>query len=323
MWAAEDIEAVFDQDPQRVCILQGPVAAKWSIVKDEPIKDLLGNINKALIQRLLERKYGGDKSAVPIIDYLAVQRRAIPKSLPCVARTETGDTIAFKFGSQLPESEAWFQILAGSELNWLFALVSSPTIIQGTSYVDNALRRILAPRAGQRVEVKYAGSLPLSVTVYGGARSYGEHIPTFKALSIVFSPKTKLIDLTLFEERRNVAVPLSLQFQYCPSQGFAPIHEIASGRNERIKKFYWKLWYGDDEVLPNIDIHETFVGPDAAIISSDVEQFCAVVGNQGESFKIARNDNVQAPMDYAIVTCWKVTSIPIPSLHLYIKLLIF
>jgi fatty acid synthase subunit beta len=55
--------------------------------------------------------------------------------------------------------------LAGSELNWLFALVSSPTVVQGTSYVDNALRRILVPRAGQKVVVKYAESLRLSVTV--------------------------------------------------------------------------------------------------------------------------------------------------------------
>ena len=309
MWAAEDIEAVFDQDPQRVCILQGPVAAKWSMVKDEPVKDLLGNINKALIQRLLERKYDGDKSAVPTIDYLAVQPKTVPKSLPGVTRTEAGNTVTFNFGSQLPETQIWFQTLAGLELNWLFALVSFPTIVQGTSYVDNALRRILAPRAGQKVVVKYAGSLPLSLTVYGAARSYGRHIPTFKALSIVFNPETKLIDLTLFEERQNAAVPLSLQFQYRPSQGFAPIHEIATGRNERIKKFYWKLWYGDDEELPDIDIHENFVGPEVAIKSSDVEQFCAIVGNQGESFKIARNNDVQAPMDYAIVTCWKVISI--------------
>jgi fatty acid synthase subunit beta len=104
-------------------------------------------------------------------------------------------------------------------------------------FLMNALCRILVPQAGQKVVVKYAGSLPLSVTVYGAAQSYGEHIATFKALNIVFNPETKLIDLTLFEEHQDVAVPLSqaLQFQYCPSQGFAPIHEIASGRNERIK----------------------------------------------------------------------------------------
>jgi fatty acid synthase subunit beta len=224
--------------------------------------------------------------------------------------------VTFKFGSKLPDTENWFRTLGGSELNWLFGLISSPTIVQGTSYVDNALRRILVPRAGQKVVVKYAGSLPLSVTVYGAARSYGERLPTFKALSIVFNPETKLIDLTLFEERRDVAVPLSLQFQYCPSQGYTPIHKIASGRNERIKQFYWKLWFkfGDNEVLPNIGIHENFVGPDTIINSSDVEQFCAVAGSHGESFKVARNDNVQAPMDFAIVTCRKVISIP--SLHI-------
>lgn len=58
------------------------------MVKDEPVKDLLGNINKALIQRLLEHEYGGDKSAVPTIDYLAVQSKAVPKLLPGVTRTE-------------------------------------------------------------------------------------------------------------------------------------------------------------------------------------------------------------------------------------------
>ena len=75
------------------------------------------------------------------------------------------------------------------------------------------------------------------MTIYVAARSYGEHIPTFKALSIVFNPETKLIDLTLFEEHQDVAIPLFLQFQYCPLQGFTPIHEIASGRNKHIKQF--------------------------------------------------------------------------------------
>jgi fatty acid synthase subunit alpha, fungi type/fatty acid synthase subunit beta, fungi type len=119
LWAAEDIEAVFDQDPQRICILQGPVAAEWSMVKDELVKDLLGSINKALIQR----KYGGDKSTIPILDYLAVQGKAVPASLPGVARTKIGNSVTFKFGSKLPETGDWFHsTLAGSELNWLLQL---------------------------------------------------------------------------------------------------------------------------------------------------------------------------------------------------------
>ena len=65
-----------------MCILQGPVAAKWTVVKDEPVKDLLSNINKMLIKRLLERKYGGDELAVPTVDYLAVAPRLLLVFLP-------------------------------------------------------------------------------------------------------------------------------------------------------------------------------------------------------------------------------------------------
>jgi fatty acid synthase subunit alpha len=65
------------------------------------VKDLLGNINKALIQRLLESKYGGDKSVVPTIDYLAVQSKAVPKTLPGVTRTEVGNLATFKFETRI------------------------------------------------------------------------------------------------------------------------------------------------------------------------------------------------------------------------------
>jgi fatty acid synthase subunit beta len=83
------------------------------------------------------------------------------------------------------------------------------------------------------------------------------------------------------------------------------IHEISAGRNNRIKQFYWKLWYGDNEALPEIDIREKFVGPEVTISADDIERFCAVVGNRDESFQTVRNGQVQAPqapMDFAIVT---------------------
>ncbi|KAJ7158521.1 fatty acid synthase [Mycena filopes] len=305
LWAAEDIEAVFDQDPQRVCILQGPMAVKHSKVKDEPIKDLLGNINSELVRRLLEFRYGGDESKVPTVDYLSAPPAAIP-AVPNLQRTEANGEVVYEFGTGLlPNKAAWLETLAGPELSWLRALAVSKIIVQGTSYIDNPMRRLLIARRDQKVVVGYEGASPVSVTVYGAARSYGEHKPAFKAVEIKFTAASKLIDVTLYEDRRDVSVPLSLQFEYKPSLGFAPIHEIATGRNTRIKEFYWKLWYGDDAVLPQIDIRETFHGPEVTIEAAAVEQFCAVVGNQGESFKTVRNDQVSAPMDFAIVTGWQ------------------
>lgn len=312
LWAAEDIEAVFDQDPERVCILQGPVAVKHSKVKDEPIKELLGNIKSSIIQRLLERRYSGDASKIPVVDYLS----SVPSSAPLpvgVTRSEGKNEVVYEISTKLPERFAWLEYLAGRQLSWLRALVASKTIVQGTSYIDNPLRRLLIPRAGQKIVVSYLNSIPSSVAIFGAARSYGGHNKDFKAVEIKFDATSQLIDVVIFEERRGVSVPLSLQFQYKPSMGFAPIHEIASGRNTRIKQFYWRLWYGDDASLPEIDVHETFVGPEVTIEASAVEQFCAVVGNQGESFKQIRTDTVSAPMDFAIVTGWHVQLILITT----------
>ena len=173
---------------------------------------------------------------------------------------------------------------------FLFAsrVMTSNIIVRGTSYIDNPLRRILVPRVGQKVVIKYTGSTPTSITVYGAARLFGDHIHGFKALEIIYKKETKFIDVTIFEERQGSSISLSLQFVYKPSQGFAPIHEIDTGRNERIKAFYWQLWYGDNEVLPTIDIWDKFVGPEVTILAEDVEQFCAVVGNQSAHFKTVR-----------------------------------
>ena len=138
------------------------IVAKWSIAKNELVKDLLGNINKTLIKRLLERKYGGDEPAAPTVDYLAVAPQATAGLPASVVRTESPGAV----------------------------LVTSNIIVQGTSYIDNPLHRILAPRTGQKIVVKYSGSTPASITVYGAARSYGNHIQGFKALEIIYKKAT-------------------------------------------------------------------------------------------------------------------------------------
>ena len=166
-------------------------------------------------------------------------------------------------------------------------------------FIENPIHRLLAPRHGQKVVVT-----PTSINVYGVARSYGRHIDGFKAVEVLYTASSRLIDITIFEERPDVSVPLSLHFEYKP-----PIHEIAEGRNERIKQFYLKLWYEDNEILPKIDIRDKFTGPENTVEASAVEVFCAIVGNQGESFKTVRNSDAKAPMDFVIVTGWQVSLI--------------
>lgn len=303
MWQAEDIDAVFDQDPQRVCILQGPVAVAQSKIKDEPIKDMFGNITKDLIKKLLDRYYDGDASKIPIIDYLA------PPPVPpttLVKSVKGKGSLTFHVPTSVPSANLWLENLAGPHLSWLRALLTSSTIVRGSSYVDNPIRRLLAPRTGQQVVIHLEGLAPVGIEVFGAIRSHGTRKENFKAVEVKYTPRTKAIDITIFEERRGAAVPLYMKFNYVPSLGSTPIHEVADGRNVRIKDFYWRLWFGDDETLPSIGVRETFYGSEVTITAEDVETFCNVVGNQSEAFKTARNEKVQAPMDFGIVTGWQV-----------------
>jgi fatty acid synthase subunit beta len=307
LWAAEDMDAVFDQDPQRVCILQGPMAVKHSTVADEPIKDMLGNIEGLLVQRILGKFYDGNESNVPSIDYIGAQPGKPKKGL--VSESVSGDVRTLKIGRSLPSVDDWLEVLAGPDVSWLRAALTSVNIVQGQGYLSNPFRRIFAPRAGQTVEVKSASGVIQSVVAYGSARSFGPHPTDFKALELTYDSSSRNISLVMNEERRGVSVPLKFRFVYKPDQGYAPIHEVVEGRNKAIKDFYWRLWFGDNEKLPELALDATFKSPEITVDAQAVQRFCDVVGNQGESFKAVRNEKILAPMDFAIVMGWQVSRI--------------
>lgn len=266
---------------------------------------MFGNITRDLIKKLLDRYYEGDTSRIPTIDYLA------PPPVPpatLVKSIKAKGSLTFHVPTSVPDTGLWLENLAGPHLSWLRALLTSSTIVRGSSYVDNPIRRLLAPRTGQKIIIRLEGATPIGIDIFGAMRSHGTQKEDFKAVEINYTPGTKAIDITIFEERRGVAVPLSMQFIYIPSLGSTPIHEVVDGRNMRIKDFYWRLWFGDNETLPSISVRQTFYGPKVTITAEDVETFCDVVGNQSEAFKTARNERVQAPMDFGIVTGWQARS---------------
>ncbi len=307
LWAAEDIDAVFDQDPQRVCILQGPVAVKHATVVDEPIKDMLGNVEDLLVQKLLHRYYDDQESNVPTVDYIGAKPASAVPSIPGVQSSSTNSSRTYSIGSAVPETSAWLENIAGPEVSWLRAALTCVNVVQGTQYISNPFKRLFAPRADQRVVITSVDGLITSVKVYGAARSYGPHPADFLALDLTFDKASRGIKLVIYEERKGSKIPLTFRFTYRPDQGFAPIHEVVDGRNQTIKEFYWKLWFGDNEALPSLDLRTTFTSEQIPVDAATVERFCAVVGNQGENFKAIRNDKVQAPMDFAIVTGWQVS----------------
>ncbi|KAM0752633.1 fatty acid synthase [Meredithblackwellia eburnea MCA 4105] len=176
LWQAEDIEAVFDQDPQRVCILQGPMAVKHCKTTQQTIGELLGGIEKSLADKLLAEYYGGDESKIPTTAYLAPEPTPADPALLqknhisyTVEPTADGTKHIYNINGTLPPTGEWLDTLAGPKLGWLQAFLSNVSITQGDQTVPNPVKRVLAPRHGQRVELTLAkDGQPLKLDVFGG-----------------------------------------------------------------------------------------------------------------------------------------------------------
>ena len=276
LWATEDIDAIFDQDPQRVVVLQGPVAVKHACVANRPIKAMLGGVEDHIVKKLLEKYHDNDESRVAYIDYIGSIPATINSTLASsygINVTSDKTSTTYMFGSSLPPVEEWLKTLAGPEVHWLRALLRSENIVRKSRYISNPIKRLFSPHVGQTVTAKYgAAGAPSGVLLRGAACSFGIHKPTFEAATVSYEAKASAIVVLVNEDCQDVAIPLEFTFTYHPGQGFAPIHEVTEGRNNRTKAFYWCLWFGQDQTLPDtIDHRDKLVGPEVMIDAAAIE----------------------------------------------------
>ncbi|KAJ2347619.1 fatty acid synthase alpha subunit Lsd1, partial [Coemansia sp. RSA 2671] len=162
LWQSEDLDGVVDQDPQRVVIQLGPVAARHATIVNEPVKDILDGVYHGHIAALLRRDYSGDATSVPVVDFIGAQPQ--PVSLPASVNVQSTDSARrYKLPDaldQLPDLDTWLDALAGPSYNWLRALLTAPVIVEGSSYMDNFFPRTLRPRHDQLVTVFEDGLQP-------------------------------------------------------------------------------------------------------------------------------------------------------------------
>ncbi|CUM64807.1 uncharacterized protein PRCAT00002420001 [Priceomyces carsonii] len=296
LWQSEDLEAVVDEDVQRTCILHGPVAAQFTNKVNEPIKDILDSIHNGHIRRLLEDSYDSDESSIPVVEYFGGSDPVDIKTLPHVNIERDQNKTIFKIGSALPSKEAWFDLIAGPKLDWMHAFISTQRIVQGSNHVSNPLHDILSP--SPNIVLEKSDGITLFEPLAGELRPIVE----IKMIG------KDTIQLNMIEYRTADAEPASLPFlfRYNPKDGFAPILEVMEGRNERIKEFYWKLWFGSKVPVDfNIDVTKPIQGEEITITGKAISEFTHAIGNKCEAFVSRPGKVTLAPMDFAIVIGWK------------------
>lgn len=303
LWQSENLDTVFDGDVQRTCILHGPVAAQFTNKIDEPIKDILDTIHDGHISKLLKDSYNGDASKIPVVEYFGGKSPEPVAEIPHVTVEQKGATTVYKVGSKVPSADEWLLVLAGSDLNWLFALISTERVVQGVNHVANPVTKILAPTANTIVEVtRSSDAKKISLAVH--ERIQGD----FKQVVEIKWNSANQIEMDLIEHRTADGKPVALPFlyEYRTEDGFAPIVEVMKDRNVRIKEFYWKLWFGHNVPVDlNIDVNEKIVGDAVTISGKDIAEFTHAIGNTCEAFIVRPGKQTLAPMDFAIVIGWK------------------
>lgn len=302
LWQSENLEAVVDEDVQRTCILHGPVATQFVTKVNEPISEILDSIHEGHIAKLLAEEYNGDESSIPVVEYFTSNASAKPTSVEGVTINESGDDVTYTIDSVVPNSEEWFQLLAGEKFNWRHAFVSSAIFVQGYNHVANPVKKVLAP--AKKTVVKISNVSDASKTVI----SLSQQIKGKLREVVRVSATGNKINMNLIESRTadGTAVPLELFYHYDPSDGFAPISEEMEGRNQRIKEFYWKVWFGTSTPVDlDFSVESRIDGGSMEIKSKDIAQLTHSINNSCEYFVPRAGRNQLAPMDFAIVIGWK------------------
>ena len=316
LWQSEDLEAVVDQDVGRTCILQGPTAAKYSTKIDEPIEQILNNIHEQHIKALKKDLYKGSEGSIPVIEYFGGQiteEATDVLEVDGLVISEEDAKITYRLSSTpntaLPSEDAWMHMLAGKAYSWRYAMFTTEVFVQGQRFQTNPSRRIFSPTHGMLVEILHPSNpQKTSISLKEPSQS-GKMVQT---VEIKMTSKTELL-VNILEDRTasGEVVALPLVFTYHPETGYAPIKEVMEGRNDRIKEFYYKVWFGDEKCPFDTPPESTFSGGRSVVTSQAIADFVYAVGNTSEAFVERPGKEIFAPMDFAIVVGWKAITKPI------------
>ncbi|KAJ2821704.1 hypothetical protein FBU31_004819, partial [Coemansia sp. 'formosensis'] len=294
IWQSEDLDAVVDQDPQRVAIQQGPVAAGYSTIVNEPVKNILDGVYHGHIAALLSRDYSGDATSVPIVEYIDAQPGAVV--LPASVDMQATDMArTYKLPSvldQLPDLDVWLNTLAGLTNSWLRALLTTRVIVEGSSYFDNYIQRVLRPRPSQVATVYMDNGKPQSLAITG---CHGD-------VHLLVECLDKVIDLKIFQPTSTGIATLQYLFVYQPVQPLTPVSLVTAGHGDRIRRLYSETWVDNSDEPTEFEDH---VDPDAQLLGGSftitedhVHSLCQVVGNSSQHYSYATNSGLRAPLEF-------------------------
>lgn len=301
LWQSENIESVIDQDPGRICILHGPVAAQYSQQVDEPVGEILGGINNSWIKLLTEEFYK-DKE-VPIEESSESFFTPNLANINVVEHDQRTTVRASTGGAALPTNEEVLQYLAGRTEGWMRSIFLSDFILQGRTKRSNFFRESFGFDVHKSVDIDRANSKIILGTVEGEKR---------KTLISLSSSDGVSINAQVIHHipGSDIPVPLHFKLRYDRTNALFPLSEELQDRDLQIKSFYSRLWLGSD-MKNSLGLYSTFGGYRTVLSPEILQQWTCSVGLSHSNDRLVSADTRSFPLNATIIPAWEALVQPL------------
>lgn len=302
LWQSEAIDAVPERDAERVCILHGPVAARYSHRTDESAKDILDGIHHSLTDMFKLNGYCDDlpNAEFPLDSFTSSQRRM--KNIH--TREDDGvKTFQILPGGDLPSREELFSSLAALTEGWIRAIFENAFIVQDNTRRPNFFQTFFHIRSGDLLEIDSTNSM---ITLNR------ELHDSFRAVLRVKSPDGILLNAQIFHYLLQPADPiiLELQFVYDPEKSANSLHEVMDGRNLRIQSFYRNLWSASQPMCVE-SLRSVFSGGTCILSSEALRDWTSSLSlSYSNDRSLAGNTNI-VPLNACIMPAWEALVSPL------------
>ena len=307
LWQMEDLDAVIDRDPQRVCIIHGPVAARHSTKIDESAATILNDIaNDLTSSLLLDLHIEETPDTTP-----SMPTSEIPFNIhDFVEIEEFPMKVAYRFKSSMSQedSDLLLSHIFTEKENWPRSFMMYEHITRDDKRPSNPVRTAFAPSVGDVLtlthhsEEKQIASIVLS-------RKTPERDGLYPALAIR-SVDGKTIYVTL-QAPFPVGTEVSFKFRFARRSPHNDLEEVTEDRESKIKAFYASCWAIDDFKPTRTTPEYGFAGEAMTLTRDMVDRFMAVASKgQGDATFRPRSDSY-ASLDLGIVVAWSALTKPL------------
>jgi fatty acid synthase subunit beta len=313
LWQSEDVDAVPEQDPQRVCIIHGPVAARHSTASNEAAGLILGRIRDAHIEMLCGQRSRDDEDE-------EVARLGMPHkdacALPGINWSPNGPSCRYYLvGPALPSTGTLVERLVG-DAAWGRAALVNKYMVCGSSRIENPIRKAFYPDVGGVVDVQYSEDSPSKITLQSAPRGRDEPEKPQAVLELTFHESGKVKVVLLASQvpgssGTRPALELAMDLIGGPENYF--LHISREDYLDRIRRLYAELWMDGPHQNPSsAGLNSEFVGRQVTITADAVNAFLGVIRQTGPGQCYAWDaQGPVVPLDYAVVIAWAVLTKPV------------